>query len=147
MPDHERPCLIPSQAMHHAEVSELLHDIHMQLMQGCGIFHVCQEETPALPVQTVSAEPQCLWCCRVGRYKRQMAEICVKAVIAVADLERRDVNLELIKAMLSLSSCTQLAHALVQYHTNCCCHIVELATPFLCPCLPAYASLLLVAQW
>ena len=26
-----------------------------------------------------------------------MAEICVKAVIAVADLERKDVNLELIK--------------------------------------------------
>lgn len=33
----------------------------------------------------------------VGRYKRQMAEICVKAVIAVADLQRKDVNLELIK--------------------------------------------------
>lgn len=33
----------------------------------------------------------------VGRYKRQMAEICVKAVLAVADLERKDVNLELIK--------------------------------------------------
>jgi T-complex protein 1 subunit epsilon len=26
-----------------------------------------------------------------------MAEICVKAVMAVADLERRDVNLDLIK--------------------------------------------------
>lgn len=26
-----------------------------------------------------------------------MAEICVKAVLAVADLERKDVNLELIK--------------------------------------------------
>jgi hypothetical protein len=26
-----------------------------------------------------------------------MAEICVKAVLAVADLERRDVNLDLIK--------------------------------------------------
>eukprot|EP00201_Polytomella_parva_P019310 CAMPEP_0175059804 /NCGR_PEP_ID=MMETSP0052_2-20121109/12635_1 /TAXON_ID=51329 ORGANISM="Polytomella parva, Strain SAG 63-3" /NCGR_SAMPLE_ID=MMETSP0052_2 /ASSEMBLY_ACC=CAM_ASM_000194 /LENGTH=535 /DNA_ID=CAMNT_0016325393 /DNA_START=110 /DNA_END=1717 /DNA_ORIENTATION=- len=33
----------------------------------------------------------------VGRLKRQMAEICVKAVLAVADLERRDVNLDLIK--------------------------------------------------
>lgn len=35
--------------------------------------------------------------CSVGRLKRQMAEICVKAVLAVADLERRDVNLDLIK--------------------------------------------------
>jgi T-complex protein 1 subunit epsilon len=26
-----------------------------------------------------------------------MAEMCVKAVLAVADLERRDVNLDLIK--------------------------------------------------
>ncbi|CAI5994356.1 unnamed protein product [Closterium sp. NIES-64] len=33
----------------------------------------------------------------VGRCKRQMAEIAVQAVLAVADLERRDVNLELIK--------------------------------------------------
>lgn len=33
----------------------------------------------------------------VGRLKRHMAEICVKAVLSVADLERRDVNLELIK--------------------------------------------------
>lgn len=33
----------------------------------------------------------------VGRLKRHMAEICVKAVLAVADLDRRDVNLDLIK--------------------------------------------------
>jgi len=33
----------------------------------------------------------------VGRIKRDMAEMCVKAVLGVADLERRDVNLELIK--------------------------------------------------
>ncbi|MEW5302268.1 MAG: hypothetical protein WDW36_005069 [Sanguina aurantia] len=33
----------------------------------------------------------------VGRLKRQMAEICVKAVMAVADLERKDVNMDLIK--------------------------------------------------
>lgn len=35
--------------------------------------------------------------CSVGRHKRQLAEMCVKAVLAVADLERRDVNLDLIK--------------------------------------------------
>ncbi|KAK9817040.1 hypothetical protein WJX72_008790 [[Myrmecia] bisecta] len=33
----------------------------------------------------------------VGRKKRDMAEMCVKAVVAVADLERKDVNLDLIK--------------------------------------------------
>eukprot|EP00877_Chromochloris_zofingiensis_P009354 jgi/Chrzof1/4672/Cz14g22090.t1 len=33
----------------------------------------------------------------VGRLKRPMAEICVKAVLDVADLERKDVNLDLIK--------------------------------------------------
>lgn len=38
-----------------------------------------------------------LCCCSVGRLKRPMAEICVKAVLAVADLPRRDVNLDLIK--------------------------------------------------
>ncbi len=33
----------------------------------------------------------------VGRLKRQFAEVCVKAVLAVADIERKDVNLDLIK--------------------------------------------------
>eukprot|EP00850_Spirogloea_muscicola_P001126 SM000004S14996 [mRNA] locus=s4:611794:614826:- [translate_table: standard] len=33
----------------------------------------------------------------VGRCKRMLAEIAVRAVLAVADLERRDVNLDLIK--------------------------------------------------
>ena len=43
--------------------------------------------------------------CSVGRLKRPMAEICVKAVLAVADLERRDVNLDLIKV-----ACTALSN-------------------------------------
>jgi T-complex protein 1 subunit epsilon len=33
----------------------------------------------------------------INKYRRQMAEICVKAVMGVADLQRKDVNLELIK--------------------------------------------------
>lgn len=33
----------------------------------------------------------------VGRLKREMGEMCVQAVLAVADLDRRDVNLDLIK--------------------------------------------------
>jgi len=35
--------------------------------------------------------------CSVNRCKRSLAEISVKAVLAVADLERKDVNLDLIK--------------------------------------------------
>lgn len=38
----------------------------------------------------------------VGREKRAMAEMCVKAVLAVADLERKDVNLDLIKVRVLL---------------------------------------------
>lgn len=38
--------------------------------------------------------------CSVGRVKRDMAEMCVKAVLAVADLKRKDVNLDLIKVPL-----------------------------------------------
>ena len=33
----------------------------------------------------------------VGRHKRELAEMCVQAVLAVGDLERKDVNLDLIK--------------------------------------------------
>mmetsp|Transcript_24196 Transcript_24196/g.29343 ORF Transcript_24196/g.29343 Transcript_24196/m.29343 type:complete len:537 (-) Transcript_24196:464-2074(-) len=33
----------------------------------------------------------------VGRCKKEMAKMCVEAVLAVADLERKDVNLDLIK--------------------------------------------------
>ena len=33
----------------------------------------------------------------VNRCKREMAEICAKAVMAVADMERRDVNLDLAR--------------------------------------------------
>lgn len=40
----------------------------------------------------------------VGRVKRDLANICVKAVLGVADLERKDVNLELIKVVQSLIS-------------------------------------------
>eukprot|EP00290_Baffinella_frigidus_P009871 CAMPEP_0180121856 /NCGR_PEP_ID=MMETSP0986-20121125/3267_1 /TAXON_ID=697907 /ORGANISM="non described non described, Strain CCMP2293" /LENGTH=278 /DNA_ID=CAMNT_0022061009 /DNA_START=186 /DNA_END=1023 /DNA_ORIENTATION=- len=33
----------------------------------------------------------------INRSKKKLAEICVKAILAIADLKRRDVNLELIK--------------------------------------------------
>ena len=33
----------------------------------------------------------------VHRFKDILADICVKAVLAVADIERKDVNLDLIK--------------------------------------------------
>ena len=35
--------------------------------------------------------------CSVTRCKRNLAEIAVRAVLAVADLERKDVHLDLIK--------------------------------------------------
>lgn len=41
--------------------------------------------------------PAAVPCRSVGRHKRELAEMCVKAVLAVADLERKDVNLDLIK--------------------------------------------------
>jgi T-complex protein 1 subunit epsilon len=33
----------------------------------------------------------------VSKYQRKLAEIAVNAVLSVADLERKDVNFELIK--------------------------------------------------
>jgi len=42
----------------------------------------------------------------VGRVKQDMAEMCVKAVLTVADLQRKDVNLDLIKvSVLAYQSC------------------------------------------
>jgi hypothetical protein len=38
-----------------------------------------------------------------------MAEICVKAVLAVADLPRRDVNLDLIKVSVQLNAVSSTA--------------------------------------
>ena len=52
----------------------------------------------------------------VGRCKRKMAEMCVEAVLAVADLERRDVNLDLIKVEGRVGGHiedTQLVHGIV----------------------------------
>ena len=41
----------------------------------------------------------------VGRLKRPMAQMCVDAVLSVADLARRDVNLDLIKVFFLFSFC------------------------------------------
>lgn len=52
----------------------------------------------------------------VGRCKREMAEMCVEAVLSVADLERRDVNLDLIKLdgkVGSKTDDTRLVHGIV----------------------------------
>ena len=49
--------------------------------------------------------------CSVGRLKRHMAEICVKAVLAVADLDRKDVNLDLIK----VSTCPSMMSLLIEH--------------------------------
>ena len=52
----------------------------------------------------------------VGRCKREMATMCVDAVLAVADLDRRDVNLDLIKLdgkVGAKTEDTRLVHGLV----------------------------------
>lgn len=52
----------------------------------------------------------------VGRVKRELAEVCVKAVLGVADLDRRDVNLELIRVDGKVGGRledTRLVHGLV----------------------------------
>lgn len=52
----------------------------------------------------------------VGRCKREMAEMCVEAVLSVADLERRDVNLDLIKLdgkVGAKTDDTRLVHGIV----------------------------------
>lgn len=52
----------------------------------------------------------------VGRCKQEMAQMCVDAVLAVADLERRDVNLDLIKVdgkVGAKTEDTRLVHGIV----------------------------------
>jgi len=47
-----------------------------------------------------------------------MAEICVKAVLSVADLARRDVNLDLIKVLFE--HCPHGKHDCPKSHFWCC---------------------------
>lgn len=54
----------------------------------------CLPVTPALSCKPLIQRS-------VGRLKRPMAEMCVKAVLSVADLERKDVNLDLIKVCVT----------------------------------------------
>lgn len=54
----------------------------------------CMKDIPIMCSVDMSL---CFLCCSVNRCKRDLAEIAVKAVLAVADLERKDVNLDLIK--------------------------------------------------
>jgi T-complex protein 1 subunit epsilon len=52
----------------------------------------------------------------VGRCKREMAEMCVEAVLSVADLKRKDVNLDLIKLdgkVGAKTEDTRLVHGIV----------------------------------
>ena len=56
------------------------------------VFRICR-----LPLTQYLTLTLAFLACSVNRCKREMAEMCVQAVLAVADLERRDVNLDLIK--------------------------------------------------
>lgn len=52
----------------------------------------------------------------VGRCKQEMAQMCVDAVLAVADLDRKDVNLDLIKVdgkVGAKTEDTRLVHGIV----------------------------------
>lgn len=63
-----------------------MHHIRHGFLRSCSV-----------PSTIISFDNFAVSVCRVGRCKRQLAEIAVKAVLAVADLERSDVNLDLIK--------------------------------------------------
>lgn len=68
---------------------DLLFELESRRIEGllyAGILYCC------LLVLVLS-----IGSCSVNRCKRSLAEIAVKAVLAVADLERKDVNLDLIK--------------------------------------------------
>ena len=58
-------------------------------------FHSHSRELHAVPSVTPVS------CDSVGRCKQDMAKMCVDAVLAVADLSRKDVNLDLIKVRLA----------------------------------------------
>jgi chaperonin GroEL (HSP60 family) len=56
---------------------------------------------------------------RVNRCKRTLAEIAVRAVLAVADLERKDVNLDLIKVEGKVGGKledTELIYGIIKFH-------------------------------
>lgn len=82
--------LILGHAYFHRDILvDLLFELESRRIEGllyAGILYCC------LLVLVLS-----IGSCSVNRCKRSLAEIAVKAVLAVADLERKDVNLDLIK--------------------------------------------------
>ena len=72
----------------------------------------------------------------INVHKKQMAKIAVDAVMAVANLERNDVNFDMIKV-----ACAACARALVRlclllvrhtYFSCGCCHVVVVTILFSC---------------
>ena len=82
-----------------------------------------REELPAVEAGAAVSHESLVRACQtalcskvVNRCQRQLAEICADAVLAVADLERRDVNLDLIKIHTRVGGSledTKLVHGIV----------------------------------
>lgn len=82
-----------------------------------------REELPAVTAGSSVSHESLVHACQtalcskvVNRCQRQLAEICADAVLAVADLERRDVNLDLIKIHTRVGGSleeTKLVHGIV----------------------------------
>ena len=69
----------------------------------------------------------------VNMYKSKMARIAVDAVLAVADLERKDVNFDMIKVSVCIGVCVWGGKFDTDTHTCTCSYLLTCATvPPLC---------------
>ena len=103
----------------HSRPPMALPPLHPAPQRGAAHARAGWEEQRSLPPSDpsppISSHPR-----SVGRHKRELAEMCVKAVLAVADLERRDVNLDLIK----VAGWHALLPLLLARHCPCVCSAV-----------------------
>ena len=74
--------------MEHKDISMLIYS-DASLLKGLNVFLPFQLILVGMPVSCIFFS--------VNKCHRQMAEIAVNAVLAVADMERKDVDFELIK--------------------------------------------------
>jgi T-complex protein 1 subunit epsilon len=77
-----------------AQGYELACDIAVSRLKEIAVKFEWSRENPEALIQTAMST---LNSKIVNKCRRQIAEICVNAVLAVADLDRKDVNLDLIK--------------------------------------------------
>lgn len=70
---------------------------HQGLLLKLTLFEPPRQFLQSATFQLCPCEIFILCCCRINRCHRQMAEIAVNAILTVADMERKDVDFELIK--------------------------------------------------